>query len=272
MLIRHRRHRNVEHPIYTTDEAVKLGLNPVPWRDAISNAWGITDDGYVALCLARNEYTSKRGSATHLRFTIGGVWLNKTAQLLWLARKISKCHGSGTKTWMDLEMRRARFKNLVGAYAMMRVNGKLDWEALGRIYRRNDPMRVESAKRILRRPEAKVIIEEAVRVELLGSVGTGGRATRKPSRVARVVKHNDAAKVDPTTHRGVGPPVGLESQPEEGECASRAPRSSTRPSLARRGRGAKTPPSVGRSSPRRRIFIEIVEGSHIVIYLKEPSK
>jgi len=192
-LRRYRRHKKVEHPIYTVSEAAALGLAAVPWRDAIGESWAITDDGYVALCLARNEYTSKRGRATYLRFTIGGVWFSKTAQLLWLARKISKCHGSGTKTWMELEMRRTRFKELVKAYALQRVNGQVDWEVLGRIYRRNDPKRVESAQRILRRPEAQTMIDENMKDLLVKKGITREWALEILPEALRIAKENSDA-------------------------------------------------------------------------------
>jgi hypothetical protein len=49
------------YDVYTKDQADHKKLNYVYWKDAEVGEYAITDDNYVALCYARNDYTDKRG-------------------------------------------------------------------------------------------------------------------------------------------------------------------------------------------------------------------
>lgn len=217
VLKRYRRHKRIEHPIYTVSEAAQKGLGASDWRETIGGGWGITDDGYVVECLARNQYTTKRGTVTYLRFTIGGIWLTKSARLLWLARKESHCHGSGTKTWVELEMNRTRFKNLLKAYVAQYMAGTIDWETLGRIYRRSDPKRVESAQRMIKRPEVQKMVDESVKEALTKAGVTREWALAMLPEALRIAKQNDDAEVVLKIYKEVRPLVGLDTTPNHGD-------------------------------------------------------
>jgi len=94
------------------------------------------------------------------------VWVTKTAKFEWIPRRNAHSTGSGLKTWIELEMRRTRLKRLVRAYVIQYAYGKVDWEQLGRVYRKNDTMRVIAAQRILQRPEVRQMVDDALAEEL----------------------------------------------------------------------------------------------------------
>jgi len=55
-----------EYTIYTTAEAKALGVAYKPWRGAQVGEYGLTDDGYVGICIRKWDNTYKNGK---LRFT-----------------------------------------------------------------------------------------------------------------------------------------------------------------------------------------------------------
>ena len=59
-----------KYPIYDKAKAIEKGLDFVYWRQAEVGDWAITDDGYVAECYDRKDYTDKNGKVkTFIKLT-----------------------------------------------------------------------------------------------------------------------------------------------------------------------------------------------------------
>lgn len=109
--------RKIKGPqtIYRQAEADAGVIAYVPWKEAQPGLWALTDDGYVARCEARKEYTGKAGKTTiHLRFSFGAAWLPRTKELHFLPFHHSGNYGgTSPRSWQDLEAAKERTRRTV---------------------------------------------------------------------------------------------------------------------------------------------------------------
>ena len=64
-----------KYPVYTKEQAKDKKLDYVYWRQAEVGDWGLTDDGFVAECYDRKNYTDKNGRVkTFVKLTCGVGW------------------------------------------------------------------------------------------------------------------------------------------------------------------------------------------------------
>ena len=155
------------HEIYAKDEALAKGMDFVHWKNAEVGEYAITDDHYVALCYGRKSYTDKNGKLkTFVKLTCGVGWVTPFSRIDFL-----KNHEYGvysktnpTRTWDQEEAGKERSKNTVTAYAQMLINdGKIDFEALSKIYRPEQKEPVATVRRFLKQKVAKKMVEEKLK-------------------------------------------------------------------------------------------------------------
>lgn len=158
----------VEYPIYAQDEADKLGLNYLHWKDCAIGDWGISDDGYVSTCINKKDYKT----GTEVTFAYGKQWITISSKLEFLKHHASGNYiGVSTKSHMEKELKTRRSQNVVSAYLTYVMAGKSpDWDKLGQIYRPDQEKPAITVKRLLKTKGMKDMIEEKMK-EILTDKG-----------------------------------------------------------------------------------------------------
>ena len=76
------------YEVYTKEEADNNGLSYKHWKDANEGDYGVSDDGYVGICLKRAEYTDKHNrKKTHVKMSYGVGWVSKSSKILYEPNK-----------------------------------------------------------------------------------------------------------------------------------------------------------------------------------------
>jgi len=155
------------HNIQTEKEARNDKIEYVHWKNAKVGEYASTDDGYVALCYNKKDYTDKNGKLkTFVKLTCGVGWVTPFAKLEFLKNHE---HGVYSKTnparkWDEEEGGKMRSKNTVTAYAQMLINdGKVDFQALSKIYRPDQKEPIATVRRFLKQKVAKKMGEEKLK-------------------------------------------------------------------------------------------------------------
>tara|TARA_R100001594_G_scaffold82226_2_gene116726 strand:- start:3185 stop:3979 length:795 start_codon:yes stop_codon:yes gene_type:complete len=151
----------VDYPVYSQDEADKQGLPYIHWKDCEPGDWGISDDGYVAICITRNSY--KKG--TEMTFPYGKQWITSSSKLEFLKHHATGNYvGVTTKSHMDKELKTRRSQDMVNAYLIYIMAGRTpDWDKLGQIYRPDQKKPAVTVKRLLKTKGMKQMIEEKMK-------------------------------------------------------------------------------------------------------------
>ena len=155
-----------EYPIYLEEEAITKGISYTHWKDAEEDAYGLSDDGYVGICLKRATYTDKNGSTkVNVKMSYGTNWLTKNSKILFEKNFAAGIYSAVNPThWADKEARKTRTKNVVNAYVeMMLSNNKIDWDALGKVYRPDQKTPAATVRRLMKQESIKVLVEEKVK-------------------------------------------------------------------------------------------------------------
>lgn len=147
-----------KHPVYTEAEAKELGLEYLYWREAQEGQWCIGDDGYVAKVLSISS--AGKGQlwvkTPYVRILKGGK--NK---MIFEGRIETKDFSSvDPLKWTEKEARKTRTKQTVAAYVTMRLNGTMDWQTLGNIYRPDQQIPEATVRRLFRIKEVKQMVEK----------------------------------------------------------------------------------------------------------------
>ena len=148
----------VDYPIY---EKSNYSKKAVHWKKCQAGDWGISDDGYIAQCIARNEY----GKGTEMVFPYGKQWVTERSTLEFLPHYETRSYGSvSKKSYMDQELQRSRTTNVLDAYMTYVMAGKTpDFEKLGGIYRPDHEKPIWSVKRLLKTRGMKQMIKEKMK-------------------------------------------------------------------------------------------------------------
>jgi|TARA_R100000789_G_scaffold90334_1_gene87811 hypothetical protein len=175
-----RRYYEREYLIYTKDEADNKGIHYKSWKRCRGGDWGLSTDGYVAECIKRREYKSKRGVypkgvSFNLVFPYGQAFYSERyperGSLEYRKHEQTGTYTSVSSrpTW-ELERDRTRTKNFVRAYVKQYLGGKLNYSVLGRIYRSDEDNPVVRAKSLLKKKYVKDMIDKELS-EILTSKG-----------------------------------------------------------------------------------------------------
>lgn len=151
----------MEYPIYSQDEGDTLGLIYVPWKTCTPGDWGLSDDGYIALCIDKKSYKT----GTEMTFPYGKQWVTTTSKLEFLLHHATGNYtGASTKSHMDKELQTRRSQDMVSAYLTYIMAGRSpDWNKLGQIYRPDQLKPGVTVKRLLKTKGMKQMIEEKMR-------------------------------------------------------------------------------------------------------------
>ena len=155
------------YDILTKQQADQQKVDYVYWKDAEVGEYAITDDDYVAVCYARNDYTDKQGQCkTFVKLTCGVGWTSRFTKI-----NFEENHKYGVysktnpkRTWDQEEAGTTRAKNTVTAYAqMLLTDGKVDYNTLGKIYRPDQKIPIATVRRFLKQRVAKKMVEEKLK-------------------------------------------------------------------------------------------------------------
>jgi hypothetical protein len=148
-----------EYKIYSEKEAKQVKIQYKDWKKCIKGDWGISDDGYVAECLKRKDYDKN----TNIVFPYGHSFVGNSGKgsLEYLPHKKtgSYSHVSAKPHW-ELKKNRTQYKNFAKSYAIMMVNGDIDYETLGRIFDKDDGMPANKAKSLLKKEYMKEMVDK----------------------------------------------------------------------------------------------------------------
>ena len=126
--------RNVTYPVYSKEEASNREIEYKSWKECKEGDYGISDDGYIAECIYRKQYKD----VDQVTFPYGRQWVNKSRLEYLPHRSAGQYSQVGVRPWHEQEAKKTRTKNVVKAYAAMMLGGdKIDWNLLGKIYRKD---------------------------------------------------------------------------------------------------------------------------------------
>jgi histone H3/H4 len=148
--------------IYTVEEAKENKIEFFHWKEAKEKMYAVSDDGYVALCIAVREYKNSKGVVSReMKFPYGRVWVSKGTKLLYEDRKwIGNWSAAAPKTWIDYEVKRTRVKRLVKEYVRQSLSGQVDYHSLGMLYRPDQLIPEATVKRLLKQEKIQELIQK----------------------------------------------------------------------------------------------------------------
>jgi len=151
-------YKPVDYPVYKESDYSK---KTVWWKDCRPGDWGLSDDGYVAECIARNEYEK----GTEMVFPYGKQWVTKKSKLEFIPHYQTQSYGSvSKKSYMEQELQRSRTTNVLDAYITYVMAGKTpDFYKLGQMYRPDHKEPVWSVKRLLKTKGMKQMIKDKMK-------------------------------------------------------------------------------------------------------------
>ena len=162
-----------EYKIYTKSEAKDKNIKYKHWKDVYDDEYGISDDGYVGVCLRRATYTDKYGrTKTNVKMCYGTQWISNNSKLLYEPNRDAGIYGQVKPThWIEREKKTTRAKQAVTAYVAMKMtDGRIDWNKIGQLYRPDQERPDITAKRLFKTREIQDMVEEKIK-ELLTKKG-----------------------------------------------------------------------------------------------------
>lgn len=163
--------KTAEYPVYTKEQAHAKKLDYVYWKKAQEGQWGCTDDGYVAKCYDRKNYTDKHGKTkTFIKLTCGVGWDTQFSKINFELNHEYRVYSKTNpkRSYDAQENGTTRAKNAITSYAQMVVNaGKVDYSALGQIYRPDQQNPEATVRRFLKQRVSRKMVEKKLKELLL---------------------------------------------------------------------------------------------------------
>jgi len=151
--------------IYTEEEAIERKLSIVSWRDAKKGEWGLTDDGYVAECLNRRKY----GKRNNVVFPFGQAFTGGHAKgrLEYMPHKLSGSYSmvSAKPAWMT-KKGKSMYKRFVTLYVLMSLEGKIDYDKLGKSLGNDEAKPAVKAKSLLKKEWVQEMVSDEIKKHL----------------------------------------------------------------------------------------------------------
>tara|TARA_X000001382_G_scaffold129830_1_gene122837 strand:- start:5691 stop:6470 length:780 start_codon:yes stop_codon:yes gene_type:complete len=156
---------SIDYYIYPKAEFKELGKKYKHWSKCKPTEWGISDDGYVAECLARNYYAT----AIEMVFPYGRQWANNSAKLEFEPHYASKNYSNvSTKTYEELEANKSRTDLAIDAFLTYKMAGlPPDLDKIGKLYRPDQKNPAIAAKKMLKSKEVKKIMTDKLKEILI---------------------------------------------------------------------------------------------------------
>ena len=149
--------------VYTQKEADKKNIKYVHWKQVEQGKHGLSDDGYVGVCLKRKTYTDKKNrSKENVKMCYGVQWVTANSILLYEPNKSAGIYSAVKPTgWAEKEVGKTRTKNTVNAYVHQMLGGKgVDYSILGKIYRPDDKIPEATVRRLFKQEEIKTMVDK----------------------------------------------------------------------------------------------------------------
>ena len=149
--------------VYTQKEADKKNIKYVHWKQVEQGKHGLSDDGYVGICLKRKTYTDKKNrSKENVKMCYGVQWVTANSMLLYEPNKSAGIYSAVKPTgWAEKEVGKTRTKNTVNAYVHQMLGGKgVDYSILGKIYRPDDKIPEATVRRLFKQEEIKTMVDK----------------------------------------------------------------------------------------------------------------
>ena len=155
-------YESVVYKIYTQDECKKQYVH---WKDCNAGDWGISDDGYVSECIARNTYENN----VEMVFPYGKQFLYETSKLLFEPHYETKNYASiSTKSYDEMEAKRDRAELAVDTFVNYKLAGKVpDFLQIGKIYRPDQKHPEIAARKLFKTKEIKKMVSDKLKDVLL---------------------------------------------------------------------------------------------------------
>lgn len=163
----------VDFWVYDKEMADDKGIKYKHWRECKDKGdWGLTDDGYVGELLKRYKMKKRKywkdGEEMHgLKFTFAEVNTYPTNRLLFEPRlKTKKWTGYSSKSWQEIELRRARMIPVIEVFVQNLLAGRqVPLRELSNYYRQ-DGKYGWVLKNIMKTKEWRDVIKKEVREAL----------------------------------------------------------------------------------------------------------
>lgn len=156
--------------IYTAEEAKERGIPFKHWKDCQPGEYGLSDDGYVGVCLKRRAYTNKlkRKTREAIFMAYGGSWNGATDYINFLERKENNTYSrTSPRGWREVEASSARAKVAIRlAVDQIIKTGKIDYDAIGEFYRPEQASPGATVKRFFKIDRVRKMLEEALQEAL----------------------------------------------------------------------------------------------------------
>lgn len=169
-IVRTLNRQKIVFEIYTAEEAKERDIPFKPWKECKPGEYGISDDGFVGVCLKRKAYTNNKGRNTRdvVFMSFGGAWVTSSAKINFLERKANNSYSRTTpRNWRDTEAASGRAKVAVRlAVDQIIKNGKIDYDAIGKLYRPGQLNPAATAKRFFRIQKVRKMLEEQLQAAL----------------------------------------------------------------------------------------------------------
>ena len=149
--------------VYTQKEADSKGIKYVHWKQVQQGKHGLSDDGYVGVCLKRKSYTDKKNrTKENVKMCYGVQWVTANSILLYEPNKSAGIYSAVKPTgWAEKEVGKTRTKNTVNAYVHQMLGGKgVDYSILGKIYRPDDKIPEATVRRLFKQEEIKTMVDK----------------------------------------------------------------------------------------------------------------
>ena len=156
--------------VYTQSEADKQNINYVHWKQVQQGKHGLSDDGYVGICIGRKTYTDKKNrSKENVRMCYGVQWVTATSPLLYEPNKSAGIYSQIKPTgWVDKEAGKKRTKDTVTAYVQQMLGGgNINYDILGNIYRPDSKLPAATVRRLLKQEKIKTMVDKKLKEVLV---------------------------------------------------------------------------------------------------------
>jgi hypothetical protein len=155
-------YESVVYKIYTQDECNEQYVH---WKDCNAGDWGISDDGYISKCIARNNYDN----SVEMVFPYGKQFLYETSELLFEPHYETKNYASiSTKSYDEMEATRDRAELAVDTFVNYKLAGKVpDFLTIGKIYRPDQRNPEIAVRKLFKTKEIKKMVSEKLKDVLL---------------------------------------------------------------------------------------------------------
>lgn len=154
--------------VYTQEEAEEEKIAYKPWQDCQPGEYGLSDDGYVGICLRRKTYKTN----TVVFMIYGGAWISKKAYISYIERKATNSFTrTVAKTSDELNSRRTSTKAAVFMAAQQFIqNGRIDYDLIGQKIRPDQASPGATMKRLFKSKRVQHMLEQRI-IEALKPTG-----------------------------------------------------------------------------------------------------